>query len=140
MLRFSGRQSDLGPSAKEGIAVQLRYRVDEMPTAPVHVGLRCMAPYAVHGTGLPIADGEHATDAALCGTTSGAMLDLTSRFKDSGIGRWNTLSFSLSCLTSQGANLSDVESPLAIETAGRFAVTIGEARLVPGKGLERCGG
>jgi hypothetical protein len=88
----------------------------------------------------PPSEGESSPKPALCGTNGGAMLDLTRRFNTSRIGGWSTARYALSCFSAQGATLSDVESPIAIETAGRFALTIFEVRFVQHKGTERCDG
>lgn len=58
------------------------------------------------------------------------MLDVTREFKNSPLGDWRTLSIPLSCFTAAGADLAGVEVPLAIETSGRFGLTISEAALV----------
>jgi beta-glucosidase len=99
-LRFSGRPIDLGTAATQGAAIEVRYRVDRLPEGSVKVGV-----------------------------SPGAMLDFTQTFKSSVLGEWRTLSVPLSCLKSQGADLREVAIPLAIETAGRFTVSILAARV-----------
>jgi beta-glucosidase len=108
--RFSGRAVDLRAPAKQGMVLKLRYRVDRSPDKAVMVGMRCAQ--------------------ALCGSPSGAMLDLTGDFKSAPPGAWRWLSIPLSRL-SAGADLKEVVIPLAIETSGRFALSISEARLAP---------
>jgi beta-glucosidase len=110
MYKISGRAGDLRPQAEQGIALELRYRVDLAPERNVALGLRCTDP--------------------LCGLPGGAMLDVTHVFKNSRPGDWRTLSIPLSCFTAAGADLASVEVPLAVETAGRFGLTISEAALV----------
>jgi beta-glucosidase len=99
-LKFSGRPTDLRTPAKQGAAIELHYRVDRAPDRRVGVG-----------------------------TLSGAMLDLTRTFKTATPGQWHTLSIPLSCLAAAGADLKEVAVPLAIETSGRFDLSISEARL-----------
>jgi beta-glucosidase len=109
MFKISGRAADLRGRTGEGAALTLRYRVDRAPEGSVMLGLRCTAP--------------------LCGVPGGAMLDLTRVLANSRPGQWRTLSVPLSCFAATGADLASVEVPLAIETSGRFALTIAEATL-----------
>jgi beta-glucosidase len=117
---ISGRPGDLRPQANQGMVIDLRYRVDRVPDQDVKIGLRCAEP--------------------LCGTQGGAMLDVTRAFKDSG--DWRTLSIPLSCFTAAGADLAQVAEPFAVETSGRFGLTIKEVRLAPGTrgSASRCPG
>ncbi len=110
MLRISGRAQDFGHRAKQGDALDVRYRVDRVPTRSVKIGMRCTQP--------------------LCGTSGGAMLDVTRVFQRAAPGSWQTLSIPLSCFADGGADLAQVEVPLAIETSDRFRLTIAEASLV----------
>jgi hypothetical protein len=66
----------------------------------------------------------------LCGTSGGAMLDVTRVFKRAAAGNWQIMSIPLSCFADGGADLAQVEVPLAIETTDRFRLTISEASLV----------
>ncbi|HEY4971002.1 MAG TPA: putative glycoside hydrolase, partial [Steroidobacteraceae bacterium] len=109
MVRISGRAHDLRPRAKQGDALDVRYRVDRAPARRVKIGERCTQP--------------------LCGTRSGAMLDVTRVFQRAVPGTWQTLSIPLSCFADGGADLADVEVPFAIETTDRFRLTISEVRL-----------
>jgi beta-glucosidase len=101
----------MGPQARQGVLLELRYRVDEPPTEPVQIGLRCTQP--------------------LCGTRTGAMLDVTRELKTAPPGMWRTLSVPLSCFSAAGADLGSVVAPLAVQTSGRFSLTISEVRLAP---------
>jgi beta-glucosidase len=109
MLRITGRALDMGPLAAKGDTITVHYRVDLAPEGRVALGVRCTSP--------------------LCGTADGALLDVTQIFREAKVGAWNTLVVPLSCLKATGANLSSVEVPLAVETAGKFDVTIAQARL-----------
>lgn len=106
---ISGRPGDLRPQAKQGMAIDLRYRVDRVPDQDVKIGLRCAEP--------------------LCGTHGGAMLDVTRTFKGSPPGNWRSLSIPLSCFTAAGADLVQVAEPFAVETSGHFGLTISQVRL-----------
>ena len=57
------------------------------------------------------------------------MLDVTRAFKNVPPKNWRTLSIPLSCLADAGADLSSVEVPFAVETSGRFGLTISEVSL-----------
>jgi beta-glucosidase len=109
MLRFSGRASDMRPQAGQGVTLDMRYRVERTPERIVSLGLRCAEP--------------------LCGTRAGAMLDITKILKNSPVGEWRTLSVPLSCFSAAGADLANVVIPFAVETSGRFALTISEVSL-----------
>jgi beta-glucosidase len=109
MLRIAGRALDMGPPAAKGDTITVRYRVDQAPAGRVALGVRCTLPS--------------------CGTADGALLDVTQTFREAKIGAWNTLVVPVSCLKATGADLSSVEVPLAIETSGKFGVTVAQARL-----------
>ena len=117
---ISGRPGDLRPQAKQGMAIDVRYRVDRVPDQDVKIGLRCAEP--------------------LCGTHGGAMLDMTRTFKGSQPGNWRSLSIPLSCFTAAGADLAQVAEPFAVETSGRFGLTISEVRLAKEGASESKGG
>jgi len=67
-------------------------------------------------------------------------MDLTSTLKSAPLNAWRTYSFSLACLAARGADLSNVEAPFAIATAGQLALTISEVRLVQEQAPPLCGG
>jgi len=54
---------------------------------------------------------------------------VTQVFKNAQSGNWRTLSIPLSCFTAAGADLAEVVAPLALETSGRFGLTISEVSL-----------
>jgi beta-glucosidase len=115
--RFSGRAADLRALAQQGAMLELRYRVDQAPEKPVKLGMQCAEPK--------------------CGSDSGALRDVTSVFKSAAPGVWQTMSIPLSGLADGGADLKDVVIPLAIETSGRFKLSISEARLAPRNETEK---
>jgi beta-glucosidase len=134
LLRIAGRQADWRARAAAGVAVELRYRVDEPPSGAVRFGVTCMAPYQRH----PAQAQALSLSAAHCGTDQGALLDLTSTLQAAPLGQWRSLQFSLACFAATGADLSNLEAPFAVATAGRLKLTIAEVRLVPVKGPPRC--
>jgi beta-glucosidase len=136
IFRIAGRASNYRSLANTNTAVEFRYRIEQAPTEPVLIGVRCMAPYDRHP-----AEVVPATSSAWkCGTERGAFVDLTSTFQSAPLNEWRTYSFSLSCLAARGADLSTVEAPFAIATSGRLALTISDVRLVPQKVPPGCGG
>jgi beta-glucosidase len=112
-LRWSGRATDLRSAAAEGASIELRYRVDEAPTMSVKLG------------------------ASLKPT-----LDLTQSFKNTKPGEWREMSIPLACLAGPGAELKEVAVPFAIETNGRFALSILDIRLAAkgGNPVLECNG
>jgi beta-glucosidase len=68
------------------------------------------------------------------------MLDLTAALRLAPLGAWRTLSIPLSCLSSRGADLANVEAPFAIETAGQFSITIADVRIEQRGAREACDG
>ena len=48
LFRIAGRQADFARRATAGTAIELRYRIDEPPSQPVLIGLRCMPAYQCH--------------------------------------------------------------------------------------------
>ena len=109
MLRVSGRASDMRAQAGHGVSLEMRYRVDQAPERTVMMGLRCGEP--------------------LCGSKAGAMLDITRVLQGGAQGEWRTLSIPLACFAAGGADLAGVVVPFALETSGRFGVTISEVSL-----------
>ncbi|MDB6086654.1 MAG: 1,4-beta-D-glucan glucohydrolase, partial [Gammaproteobacteria bacterium] len=109
MLRISGRATDLRPQASAQTSIDVRYRVDRPPDRPVYLGMRCTESF--------------------CGTRRGAMLDVSGIFRTAPVGVWKTLVIPVSCVNATGADLASVEVPFAVETAGKFGVTLAEVRL-----------
>jgi beta-glucosidase len=113
-ITIFGRPGDMRPEARRGVTIDLRYRVDRVPAQRVKIGLRCIEPEP------------------RCGTRGGAMLDVTRVFKHAPPGDWRTLSIPLSCFAAGGADLARVVVPFALETSGRFGLTISDVRLAQG--------
>ena len=139
IFRIAGRTVDYRSLAGTNTAIEFRYRLEEAPTRPVFIGVRCVLPYSRHPADAP-GSAAAALNAWKCGTEHGAYVDLTSTLHASPLNAWRTYSYSLACLAAHGADLSTVEAPFAIATSGRLALTISEVRLVQQKTLPRCGG
>jgi beta-glucosidase len=108
-LVISGRASDLREEARRGVAINMRYRIEHAPEKIVKLSMDCAE--------------------AHCQAKPGASIDLTETFKSAPLGTWQNLSVPLSCLTTAGADLKDVEVPFALSSDGRFAVNIADVRL-----------
>ncbi len=133
---IGGRAADFRGRADDGTAVVLRYRIEQAPSAPVAIGIRCEAPYGTR----PPAAGEVAVPWKNCGTRAGAMLDVTAALRSAPKGVWQTLSIPLACIAASGATLDLVNAPFAVETRGRFAVSFADIRLVRESGAPACPG
>lgn len=118
-FRIGGRAISLPPAGSDPPALQLHYRVDEKPRQPVIFSLRCEPD-------------------ARCGTAAGKGLDLAQSFRAADSGTWQTLTLPLSCLERLGATLSAVSAPLALESAGRFAVSFDDIRIVQRPDARPC--
>ncbi|MDQ0464332.1 beta-glucosidase [Caulobacter ginsengisoli] len=119
-LTVSGQPVDLSRQATGDMAVMLRFRVDQAPTAPVRMTLAC-------------------------GPGCGASLDVTSLFTVAATaandaGSWRTVKIKLSCFRAGGANLAAVSSPFALATTGRFTLTFTDIRLASNEGDAICPG
>jgi beta-glucosidase len=118
-FRIGGRPVSLASAGPDHQALQLHYRVEEKPQQPVIFSLRCE------------------TDAR-CGLAAGKGLDLSQSFRDAVPGTWQTLTLSLACLKQLGTTLAAVSAPLALESAGRFAVSFDDIRIVQRAGAPAC--
>ena len=139
IFRISGRPADYRAEAAAGWRIVARYQVLTKPKSPVRIGVRCAAPTMR----LPLVAAAAApagSDAALCNTAGGAMLDLTAALRLASLGAWRTLSIPLSCLSSRGADLANVAAPFAIETAGQFSIAIAEVRIEQRGARDACDG
>jgi beta-glucosidase len=123
-FRIGTRATDYRAAAHDNRALQVRYRVEQPPSGRVGVGVRCEAPY---GTSAAVAT---SSEWQRCGTREGALLDVTSTFRAAPLFAWRTLVLPLECLERVGASLATVTAPFVVETAGRFAVSFDDIRLV----------
>jgi beta-glucosidase len=108
-LVISGRASDLDSQASHGATIDLRFRVDRSPEHSVKMAVHCAE--------------------TLCGSDSGASLDVTKVFTSAPVGVWQSFSLPLSCWSAAGAHLQDVDAPFSVTTAGRFGVTLADIRI-----------
>jgi beta-glucosidase len=135
VFSIGGRASDLRARARDGAALIVRYRVDSRPQQPVRIGMVCEAPYE---TPTPVDSTAPPVIWTLCGTKTGAAIDMTARFASAPPGVWQTLSMPLACLTDQGADLSHVSAPFAVATSGQFAVSFDEVDISTAAGNTSC--
>jgi beta-glucosidase len=111
LLEISGRAQDLRRAAGSGGSLNFRYRVDAPFDQEVRLALFCTE--------------------ARCATAHGVALDLTPVLRAAAAGEWHTLSVPLSCFAVGGADLSAVEMPFALSTAGHLKLTISDVSLAP---------
>ncbi|MDP9008578.1 MAG: exo 1,3/1,4-beta-D-glucan glucohydrolase [Pseudomonadota bacterium] len=110
LLQISGRAQDLRQAAASGGSLDFRYRLDAASKQDVRLALFCAE--------------------ARCGTPHGVALDLTPALRAAPAGaEWHTLSVPLSCFAAAGADVSAVEVPFAIGTAGHLKLTISDVRI-----------
>jgi beta-glucosidase len=86
------------------LLLEIEYRVDEKPTAPVRLAMTC-------------ANG-----------CSGA-LDLTNVLERASPGQWHTLKVRLADFQKAGANMFEIFEPLVLATDGRMSLTLKTVRL-----------
>jgi beta-glucosidase len=135
VFTIGGRAADYSALARAGASIDVRYRVESHPQQSVRVGMLCEAPYGTH----PPADAAAVPiDWGLCGSRTGALLDMTARFASAPIGAWQTLSIPLACLASNGADLSHVSAPFAVASSGKFTVSFSEVSISRNAGKTTC--
>ena len=107
-LAISGPAVDLRRQANAELSLQIEYRLDEPPTAPVQLLMGC-------------------TPAC----NEAAALDIGSQWAGTfDSGDWHTLKVTLGCFGDAAVNLGAVSAPLALRTTGKLALTLRSARLV----------
>ena len=119
IFRIGGRATSLVKAVADSQVLKLHYRVEQSPQKPVILSLRC-------------------EPAERCGMAANTGLDLTEAFRGAGSGNWQTLSVPLVCLKKVGAALASVTAPLALETAGPFAVSFDDIRITRQAGASTC--
>lgn len=102
----SAASIDLARQANGDLSLQIDYRVDEKPAAPVQL-------------------------AVICGSDCRGSLDLTSVLAAAPPGVWRTLKVKLSDFKAAGAEMSKIVEPFALETGGRLVLSIKTVRLEP---------
>ncbi len=107
-----GAPIDLSRQANGDMALALSLRLEEAPTGPVVLSMRC-------------------------GDNCASSLDITSLLPSSTTGM-TTMAIRLSCFSGAGADMTRVSTPLAISTGGRAAIVLESARIAPGEGAPSC--
>ncbi len=105
-----GPPADLTRQANGDMALQIRYRVDARPSAPVQLGL-----------GKSVVPLERELNAAP-------------------VGEWRTLKLKLACFRRDGEDLAAVAVPVSIRTSGRLGLSVSELRLAPNQNDAVCPG
>lgn len=108
-----GRPVDLRRQSNGDMVVTVRYRLDEKPTAPVLLTVGC-------------SEG------------CGGSVDISSLLAPAKPGEWRTAKVKLSCFAAAGADMSKVDRPVEIVTAGRLALTFTDLRLDSNTGESTC--
>ena len=109
-LRIGGQAVNLESAIAGQQSLRIHYRVDEKPTHPVMLSMRCE---------------QHQR----CGLDATGGIDLTQTFRSAAPNTWRTLTLALACFKAPGSDLGAVTAPFALETSGRFAVSFDEIRL-----------
>jgi beta-glucosidase len=112
-LAVNGRPVDLSRQSNGGMALTMRYRLDEPPTAPVRLVMSC-------------------------GTDCSAAIDVSALLRAARAGIWQTLKVKLSCFAAAGADMARIENPMAITTAGHLGLSLAELRLEDDTGDALC--
>ena len=107
-LGIAGPAVDLTRQANAELSLQIEYRLDEAPNAPLQLLMGCTP---------------------ACGDA--AALELGAHWAGAARGSdWRTLNVRLSCFRDAGVNLAAVSMPFALRTAGRLGLTLRSVRLV----------
>jgi beta-glucosidase len=110
LVEISGRAEDLRAAAASGGSLNFRYRVDAFSDQKIRLAMMCSE--------------------ARCATERSPEVDLTPALRDAAVGgEWRTESVPLSCFSVSGADLSAVEMPFIIGTAGHLKLIISEVTL-----------
>jgi beta-glucosidase len=112
LAEISGRGEDLRTAAAAGGSLNFRYRIDAASDQPVRLALTCTE--------------------ARCATAHGIALDVTAVLRAPS-GTWHTLSVPLSCFAAGNADLSSVEMPFVIGTAGHLKLMISDVSIEPAR-------
>ena len=112
LLEISGRAQDLRVAATSGGSLAFRYRVEVPADQKIRLGMMCTE--------------------ARCATKHGVEVDLTPALRiRQPHGEWRTESVPLACFSANGADLSAVEMPFVMGTAGHLKLTISDVTLLP---------
>lgn len=112
-LQFIGLSRDLSRQANGDMSVAFTYVLDQAPTAPVTMGVGC-------------------------GDGCRAEVDITQYLKSAPAGEPRTLEVKLSCFAGHGADMSRIDQPFIVTTAGKLALTLRDVRLATNEGKAVC--
>ncbi len=112
-VRIAGAAIDLSRQTTGDMALSLRLRVDEPPSAPVELSVGC-------------------------GERCGGGVDLQSLLAGSQRGQWRTVKIKLACFRQAGADMSRISTPIVLTTAGRLSLGIADVRLATNQGEAIC--
>ena len=121
-----------------GEALQVRLRVTEPTSGPVRAGIRCGTP---SGAQLPLAPnlaGITPKEWLHCKAPREPMFDVTHALAAATPGEATTLTIPLACFEKIGADLSAVDTPFVLSTAGRFAAELVDVRLARPAASQPC--
>ena len=110
-------ETDISRESDGGLALAFDVRLDEAPTAPVHLVM-------THG---PSAAPEE------------THVDLSEELATLAVGEWSTVRLRLSCLAEAGVDMQRVTVPWALETTEALSLSFSDIRLVtPADGSALC--
>ena len=101
---LTGGTADLGGQADQAATLAVDFRLDVPPTGSVQLGMAC-------------------------GSQCWGTVDISAALRQAPVGEWNTLSVPLACFRQAGADLSRIEAPFMLSTAGRLGVSLSSIRL-----------
>jgi beta-glucosidase len=138
LVLIGGRPVDLRAAAAAGSALQVRLRVTEPTSGPVRAGIRCGAPYGAELPLPPNLAGITPKEWLHCKAPVEPTFDVTHALAAGVPGSATTLTIPLSCFERLGADLSAVDTPFFMSTAGRFAADLVDVRLVHSASPQTC--
>jgi beta-glucosidase len=103
-VAIAGPALDMRMLSNGEAALQLRYRLDERPTAPTRLAMRC-------------------------GPGCAGAVDLTPTLLQAPPGQWRSMKVKLSCFRDAGADVSKVTEPFALNTSGRLRLSVSSVQL-----------
>jgi beta-glucosidase len=98
---ITGTPADLRRQANGDVSLEIKYRLDEKPAAPVQLAMAC--------------------EPACAGA---AALQLDAELAQATIGQWHTLKVRLTCFQDAGVDMAKVSSPFEVTTRGRLGLTL----------------
>ncbi|HEY5346975.1 MAG TPA: exo 1,3/1,4-beta-D-glucan glucohydrolase [Rhizomicrobium sp.] len=110
-LVVSGQAIDLSRQTNGDMALVMDLRVDQAPTAPVHLEMAC-------------------------GDKCAGSVDITDALRSAK--GWTRIAVRLSCLRGGGAQMDKVTTPFRLTTSGKAVLSLGAVRLMPGEGAPVC--